>query len=120
MIILHNAYYNIDSIFADKEFEAERHTASYVYGYWIKATITKWIYKNGLRESFIAKMELADKVVLKSSDEEMFFSTLETMGFQIGDHEGERVTLTELGEQEVALLSSIPYLFTKDTKRVER
>jgi len=115
VIILHNVYYNIDTIFADKELEAERHKAVYVYGYWLRASITKWVYKDGSGERFAAKLELAGQVVLKSSDEELFFSTLETMGFQIGDHEGERVTLTESGKQEVALLSSIPYLFREES-----
>lgn len=116
MIILKNAYYTIDTTFVGKQPLEELQQACYVYKTKFKVDIKRHYYINGGTEHYYCELSKGGKVILKSNNLEEFCEQLDAMGLQLGDHDGENVTLNELGEQEVALLSSIPYLFSESGK----
>ena len=116
MIILRNAYYTIDTTFAGKRPLEELQQACYVYKTKFKVDITRRYYIEGGTEHYYCELSKRGKVILKSNNLEDFCEQIDAMGLQLGNHEGEGVTLSELGEQERCLLSSIPYLFSESGK----
>jgi len=108
--ILHNAYFVVDSFLADKTPVIEYHRASYVYGNEAKVDITKEFDLINGREMYTCVLLINGVERERGHNVDDFMDVLEAMGYQLGNHEGERVELTELGCQEVSLLSSIPYL----------
>jgi hypothetical protein len=120
MKIMRNAFFTIDTRLAGGVPVSEEHIACYVYKEKIKVDIRKHVELPSGDERYVCKMSDKRKHILVLNDLEKFCATIEAMGYQLGDHMGEGVELTDLGQQEVSLLTSVPYLFTKDTKQVKR
>jgi hypothetical protein len=120
MMIMSNAFFTIDTIFAGGYPVEEYHFACYVYKNKAKVDIRKKIDLTNRKEEYTCELLIKGSLIVRSVNLEKFICTIEAMGYQLGDHENEQVALTEMGEQEVSLLTSIPYLFTEDTKQVER
>jgi len=110
MKCLKNAYYKIDVDFADKRPLQEVHRASYVYKDRVSVDITTTFDIILKKARVVCKLIMRGKEIVRSYDLDEFCGIIEAMGYQLGNHENERVTLTEIGEQELTLLTSIPYL----------
>lgn len=113
MKILSNAFFTIDTHLVSGRPLNEVHTACYVYKDKIKVDIIRNVDLVTKTDRYTCKMSGNRKYILVLNDLEKFCDTIEAMGYQLGNHDNERVTLTESGEIEASLLSSIPYLFTE-------
>jgi len=118
--VLRNAFYTIDTDFADGQPVQEVHIACYVYKARAKVDIRTYydLVSGEIRSN--CHFYVKEKEILRSCCLDTFCGTLEAMGYQIGYHDNEGVTLTELGKQEASLLSCIPYLFTETPEMGEQ
>jgi hypothetical protein len=116
MKILTNAFWTIDTILAGGAVVAEVHNACYVYKQEVKVDIKVYVKIKSQKFDYDCSYQVGNKVLFRSDDIEKFCGYIEASGFQLGCHDKDLHTLTDLGEQEVALLSSIPYLFREKSE----
>jgi len=104
----------VDIIVADKRPEYQRNITVYSDGFGRSVRVVEFVFINNPKELMRFEIEIGGQREYGNNWDKLG-ELLEVNGLELGEWSSDEVvSLTPLGEQEAALLSSVPYFFGVD------